>query len=151
MGNWLLAARRYDQPIQQLQNTLRIDPHAQTAHYLLGYALFLTGRSAEALREFGLAGSTPPDILARLGRPADARRRVGELMRERGRRYVDATTIAGGYANLGDRDRAFSWLESAYRDRSAWLLGVLFDQVFDSIRDDPRFQALTMAARRRKG
>ena len=68
-------------------------------------------------------------------------------MRERGRRYVDATTIAGGYANLGDRDRAFSWLDSAYRDRSAWLLGVQFDQVFDSIRGDPRFQALTKRIR----
>ena len=147
MGNWSLAARRFDQAIQQLQKTLGIDPHAETAHYELGYALFLTGRSADALKEFELAGSTPPDILARLGRPADARRRLGELMRERGRRYVDATTIAGGYANLGDRDRAFSWLDSAYRDRSAWLLGVQFDPVFDSIRGDPRFQALTKRIR----
>jgi TolB-like protein len=142
-GNWLLLMRKYDQAIQQFRKTLRIDPHSEAAHEQLGYALFLAGRSADALKEFGPPDSMPPDILARLGRPEAARRRLGELIRERGRRYLDATSIAGGYANLGDRDRAFAWLDSAYTDRSAWLIALRLDPSFDSLRADPRFQTLT--------
>ena len=142
-GNWLLASRKYDEAIQQFRKTLRIDPHAETAHQQLGYALFFAGRSADALKEFGLLDSIPPDILARMGRPEAARRRLGKLIRERGRRYLDATSIASGYANLGDRDRAFAWLDSAYTDRSAWLIALRLDPSFDALHGDPRFQALT--------
>jgi len=90
-----------------------------------------------------LLDSIPPDILARMGRPEAARRRLGKLIRERGRRYLDATSIASGYANLGDRERAFAWLDSAYRDRSAWLLALRLDPFFDALHGDPRFHALT--------
>ena len=46
------------------------------------------------------------------------------------------------YAQLGDRDEAFAWLEKAYANR---LFGLLFLKVspeWDGIRDDPRFAAL---------
>jgi len=140
-GNWLLLAGRYEQAMQQYHKALDIDPYSD-GHEQLGYALFVVGRRREALEEFARAGGTPPGILARLGRSQDAQRRLAELIRERSSRYRDAIVIAEGYANLGNRDLAFAWLDTAYSDRSSWLLTLAFLPLFDSIRPDPRFQAL---------
>jgi hypothetical protein len=40
------------------------------------------------------------------------------------RRYVDPAEIAGNYAELGDKDQAFAWLEKAYSEKSN-VLGYL--------------------------
>jgi len=49
--------------------------------------------------------------------------------------------IATVYTGLGDRDAAFQWLESAYRER-AMRLQELPDPIFDSLRSDGRFRSL---------
>jgi len=43
---------------------------------------------------------------------------------------------------LGERDRALAWLDTAYADRSATLLGLPYMQPFDAMRGDSRFRAL---------
>ena len=51
--------------------------------------------------------------------------------------------IATIYAGLGDKDRAFEFLERAYQERSwdiAWFLKA--DLRVDNLRSDPRFQDL---------
>jgi len=50
-------------------------------------------------------------------------------------------TIAGAYAWDGDRDKAFQWLDRAYKQRDGCLADIKFDPVFDSLRGDPRFRA----------
>ena len=49
--------------------------------------------------------------------------------------------VAGVYAQLGDKDRAFEWLDKAYQSRSCmyWLRQ---DPRLDSIHSDSRFQEL---------
>src|SRR6185295_1265018 len=71
------------------------------------------------------------------------------LMREREERaelstqhYVSAYRIAAVYAALGDRDRAFKWLEHAYESRDGWLIWLVVDPVVDSLRSDERFTDL---------
>jgi hypothetical protein len=53
--------------------------------------------------------------------------------------YVDPAWIAGDYAVLGDKDRAFSWLEKAYREKSGGLPFIKSAPVFDSLQSDPRY------------
>jgi len=47
------------------------------------------------------------------------------------------------YANLGENDKAFAFLEKAYSEKSfdiSWSLKS--DLLLDSLRPDPRFQSL---------
>jgi len=50
--------------------------------------------------------------------------------------------IAEIYIGLGDKDRAFEWLEKAYEDRSEWLTWIAIEPKLDPIRADPRFAEL---------
>jgi hypothetical protein len=43
---------------------------------------------------------------------------------------------------LGDRDRAFQWLDSALAARSPYLLALKADRQWNPIRADARFDAL---------
>jgi hypothetical protein len=46
------------------------------------------------------------------------------------------------YAELGETDQAFRWLDTAYQERDYWLLGLKTDSSPDLIRSDPRFAEL---------
>ena len=52
------------------------------------------------------------------------------------------TLIAEAYARLGDKDLAFQWLERAYREREAGIVGLNTDPAWASLRSDPRFKDL---------
>lgn len=49
------------------------------------------------------------------------------------------SSLAFVYAPLGDKDAALRWLESAVEERSIFLIEMNDDEIFDSLRDDPRF------------
>lgn len=46
------------------------------------------------------------------------------------------------YVALGDRDRAFTWLEKGREQHSEVVLDLKADPAFEPLRSDPRFQAL---------
>jgi hypothetical protein len=50
--------------------------------------------------------------------------------------------IAAVYVRLGDRDKAFEWLDKAYEARSPYLLALKVDRQWNPIRNDPRFARL---------
>jgi hypothetical protein len=61
----------------------------------------------------------------------------------------DAYQVAEIYAWRGETDKAFEWLERAYRQRDGGLVAVLpwvspvkWNPVFRSLHDDPRYSAL---------
>lgn len=56
--------------------------------------------------------------------------------------YVGPIHFAKIYMGLGNLSRAFEYLEQTYRDRSAWLLTLRRDPLFDDIREHPQFQDL---------
>jgi len=56
--------------------------------------------------------------------------------------YWSSYTIATLYADLGDKEQAFRWLDTAYQERDAALLGLKTDYLLDSVRSDPRFPEL---------
>jgi tetratricopeptide (TPR) repeat protein len=56
--------------------------------------------------------------------------------------YSSASNIALLYADVGDKDQAFRWLNTAYQERD-WLLQRLKTYfLFDPLRSDPRFPEL---------
>lgn len=56
--------------------------------------------------------------------------------------YSSAYGIASMYAELGERDQAFRWFDTAYQERNLFMLGLKTDFSLDPIRTDPRFAEL---------
>ena len=56
--------------------------------------------------------------------------------------YVYPYDIAKLYADLGDMDHAFEWLNTAYQEHGTGLIGLRTDFMFDSLRSDPRYAEL---------
>ena len=56
--------------------------------------------------------------------------------------YSSSYGIAALYADLGDKDEAFKWLNTAYQERGLELLGLRTDFLLDALHSDPRFDEL---------
>jgi hypothetical protein len=76
------------------------------------------------------------------GDKGPAREALAKLDEQRAKGYVSAYEIALTHHCLTDNDRAFEWLETAYRERAANLIHLNTDPRFDSLRTDPRFHDL---------
>ena len=61
---------------------------------------------------------------------------ASEMRREK---YVSAYQIASVYAALGEREKAFAWLETAVRERDSWMNLLKVDPRLDPLRTDARF------------
>jgi adenylate cyclase len=57
--------------------------------------------------------------------------------------YIPPFNLAIVYLGLGDRPRALDYLEQAYDNNSQWMPYLRGDRIFDPLRADPRFAALT--------
>ena len=98
----------------------------------------LVSSSISSLRKQLAAGEiTPKDIILDVVKAIEAR----NAQRKTG--YFSAYRLADLYADLGDKEQAFRWLKTAYRERDSLpLLGLKTDFLLDSIRSDPRFVEL---------
>jgi tetratricopeptide (TPR) repeat protein len=80
--------------------------------------------------------------LAAAGRTKEAREVLGTLEALARKRYLPPYAIALVHAGLGERERAFHWLDRAYEVRDVHLVFLTVDPKWDPYRADPRFQAL---------
>jgi serine/threonine protein kinase/Tfp pilus assembly protein PilF len=147
----LVMSRRYDQAIQQHKKTAELDPNFFYFESLLGIAYREKGTFADSVAEYQRlqrATGGPPFLglaitYARMGKTAEARNILDEFLKRSEREYVSPDEIALIYANLGEKDQAFAWLDRAYEARSAFLITrILGCPNFDPLRSDPRFDAL---------
>ena len=65
-----------------------------------------------------------------------------ELLARSKTSYLSRYIMATVYTALGDKNRAFAELEQAYQQRSFFLSLIQIDPELDSLRPDPRFQAM---------
>nr|MBA3892962.1 hypothetical protein [Gemmatimonadales bacterium] len=73
------------------------------------------------------------------GRPDDARAVLARLDSLSDQRYVSPYLLAGIGEAMGDRRRAFAWLEEAVADRAGQLVYLKLDTRLDRLRGDRRF------------
>jgi hypothetical protein len=65
-----------------------------------------------------------------------------ETLKERERtKYVSPLDFARAYAQLGEKDLTFKYIDAAFVDRSPGLVFLKVDRAWDRVRDDPRFTA----------
>ncbi len=147
-------SRNYDQAIDQFQKTLELDPNFLPPHNFLPAAYEQKGMFEEAIAGFqkaitvaNVAGN--PLTMAGLahtyavsGRKTEARKLLAELQRLSEQSYVPATAVALVYTGLGEKDKAFAWLDKAVEEHSFSLAYVKVEPRFDPLRSDPRFADL---------
>ena len=80
---------------------------------------------------------------AAIGRRAEAEKILRELQRQSKTSYVSPYMIATIYAGLGEKDKAFEFLERAYQERSFDIpYFIKADLRIDSLRSDSRYADL---------
>src|SRR5437899_476686 len=146
----LYVARRYDEAIAVQQKSLDLDPGSAHAHMLLALPLAGKGSYAEALAEArkmaALAGDAPNFagilgyVAGRAGERAQAQHILTALERRPPGNTAFAITLV--HLGLGHNDQALRWLQTAYQERSEWLVMVTPAPFFDPLRPDQRFSAL---------
>jgi tetratricopeptide (TPR) repeat protein len=143
-------SHQYDRVIEQSNKMLEMDHNSTQAHAWLGYGYLQKGLYEQAIREMQI-GFDPQsgDGLAQLGyayavagRKSEALKALAELQALSGRKYSSPVRVARIYAGLGDKERAFEWLEKGFASRSDHLTQLKTDPTFDSLRSDPRFADL---------
>src|SRR5262249_2450478 len=149
LAYYLYHARRYDDAIVQVRTTLELDPASTLAHHLLGRCLLSKGDTAGAIAEFqrsktNVAGAWYQGLLGYAYAISGDRPRAEQILREleemAKRQYVNTTAFATIYVGLGEKQKALDWLDKSHEDQESacWYLRV--DPVYDSVRNEPRFQ-----------
>lgn len=152
MGWMLFETRRYDEAVHELRSFLAVQPNHAVALWDVGIALTDENQAQDAIpvleKAVSLSNRSPGVIggliraYARAGRRKDALRLLAELERRRNAGYVPAGAFVNAYLGLGENDKAFFWLEQAYKEHSNTLQFLKLDPLFDPIRGDPRFADL---------
>lgn len=145
MGTAFYFSRQYDQAAKQYQRVLELDPNFPLAHRWLAKTYEQNKKYDEAIREFqkaeallGESADSSPAlavVYALSGRENIARGMLDQLKKDHASPYH----IAAVYACLGEKDRAFEWLQKAYQERDAQLIELKIEPEFDSLHSDPRF------------
>jgi len=145
-------SRQYDQAIEQGRRALELYPNSFYIQFWLGSAYREKKMYPEAIATFGRAkaasGNNPWMVLALghaysvSGNTAEAKNAITELERISRTRYVPALYTAVIYIGLGDKDKAFQWLNKAFAERTDRLVYLNAEPVADPLRSDPRFRDL---------
>lgn len=145
-GELHFFAHQFDQAIEVWRKTLELYPDSASTHYALSRALAQKGLNAEArtetLRAEELWGadqrtlSTYRYAYSRFGMPGIWRKEI-ELAR-----YPHPFDFARLYAQLGEQDRAFKWLEKSFDERDYRMVLLKVEPELDGLHPDPRFQGL---------
>jgi len=147
LGYAYYDARQYERAIDQERKTLESDPNYSPAHNILGRAYLQKAMYNEDIAEFEKAGSGDLYDLGRAyamaGRMAEAQKVLDQLSARSKQRYVAPKGPALIYAALGEKEKAFEWLEKSYQDHSLGVgPSIKSFPGFDPLRSDPRFAAL---------
>jgi TolB-like protein/tetratricopeptide (TPR) repeat protein len=147
-----IATGQYEDAEKHASQALSLGAADQLARLTLGWSYGERRRFDEAIPEFqkavvGWQNAVFPTAAlghayAVSGQESAAREVLDKLLARSKTEYVSAYEIAAIYAGLGDRDRAFEWLEKAYEERASLLVYFRMDPRIWSLRSDARFQEL---------
>ena len=144
-------AHRFAKARDELKDSFELEAGSATARLFLGLTLVEMGSVDEAIPELetALQVARSPEMIAalgyafaRAGHIDRARLALGELMAFAHARYTSPSLIAQVHAGLGETIQAFEWLEKAADVHAADLAWLPVRPIFDSLRPEPRFQAL---------
>ena len=138
-----------------IENSLKIielDPNFGPAYQYLGLSYLKKGRNAEASAAVEKAGELTKrsgvtlgdlgHVYAVTGKQTHAQAVISELENKYARKEATGQDIAAIYVGLGEKDKAFDWLERDFQVHNDRLPNIRWELQFESLRDDPRFKNL---------
>ncbi|PYS61264.1 MAG: hypothetical protein DMF74_16720 [Acidobacteria bacterium] len=138
--------------IEQDKKIIELDPGFWIAHNDMGWAYLKQRRYEEATAEFQKAVDSSARASLTLGnlghcygvtgRRAEALRLIQELEDRYTKQEAIGFFIGTVYAGLGDKDKAFAWLEKDFQQRSGQLPFIRWWPNFESLRSDSRYDDL---------
>src|SRR5262249_14978164 len=152
LGKILYSAGQRDQAMAQYRNALELNPNFANAYKLLASYYLAEGRYEEAIAAAEKMSANAPDksngraflgyTYAVADKRAEAEKILHELQEEAKQSHVDSGKFALIYTGLGDKDRAFEFLQKELKE--AKVLPLFFNVLpeWASLRTDPRFGAL---------
>jgi serine/threonine protein kinase len=144
-------ARQYDEAISACRKVTEDDPGFALSHYCLAQAYWGKRMYPHVIEEWKSYGKLADDRnesefafalqqgFRAAGWKAALAKGIEVRQAQRKTGYSSASAIGGLYADLGDKDQAFQWLDTAYRERDYWLIGLRTNFLFDPLHSDPRF------------
>src|SRR6266498_2627714 len=137
-----------------IENSLKVielDPNYPSAHRALGESYLKQGRNAEAIASLEKAVELSNRDAVTLmylgygygvvGKRVEANAIVKELEEKYASKASVGRYVAAVYAGLGEKDKAFEWLEKDFQTKGD-LADSRWQIPFESLRDDPRFKDL---------
>ncbi len=154
LASTLGRAGRYDEALQAYRDVPDLDFNSEMRHRRIAAIYDRKGMSREAMAEWLMAlrlggkeeVAASVDSVYRVSGYAVARRaylwgdiRAAERRAQGAYPRPPSFVIATDYALLGEKDRAFAWLERAFRDREGLLMFLTISPYLEALRPDPRF------------
>jgi adenylate cyclase len=158
VGSMLQGAGRHREAIGAFQRTLELQPNFGMAREALAVSYRALGQDADALREALESKRADGSTAEEIERFRQAYQRNGwrgfdelELKLALARFdgwHLDAFSLAGKSAQVGNKAEALRWLDVAYQARSGALIWLPSnDRIHALLADEPRYRALLVAMR----
>jgi serine/threonine protein kinase/tetratricopeptide (TPR) repeat protein len=146
--------RQFDKAIEADNKVIADIPNFPAAHNGLSISYWGLRKYPQAIEQYKLGGQADKNM-AELGAAMDAGfhsggwpgalRKAIEVslaQRKSTAEYASPYTIAQFYSDLGDKDHAFEWLNTAYHEHDEGLVTLRVDFTMDPLRSDPRYAEL---------
>ena len=143
----LFYERKYDESEALSKKNVELDPDFWYAHWQLFYVYRMKRDYASAVEELAKVQDArgEPDA-AKLIRESFAKGDwqgfLRKITEQRSRLKLYPYFVATFFAELGEKDKAFEYLEKAYQAHDTNLIYLKVNPDWDDLRDDPRFQEL---------
>jgi serine/threonine protein kinase/tetratricopeptide (TPR) repeat protein len=150
------SGRQYEKAIEVCKRIIADSPAFGRAHVVMGGQYWWQNKYPEAIQEWKTGADLEADkngqeLAAAMdagfrsgGRSGALRKAIEVLLAQRKAKagYVSPYQIASTYADLGDKDHAFEWFQTAFQERDGGLIGIPTDPACDFLRSDPRYKEL---------
>ena len=136
----------YDKALASIRRAFSIQAENKGAMLIVGWAYEQKGMFSEAvsaMEKFFPSSARTASMahaLALWGKRQAAEQLLAQLLEDSRKKYVSAYDVAVVYAGLGDRDRAFEWLNKACEEHAGFLPYIRSDPRMKAVRGDPRLQ-----------
>jgi eukaryotic-like serine/threonine-protein kinase len=149
-----ITARQYDEAIGVCKKLANENPTFAWVHFYLAQAYWGKRMYPQIIEEWKAYGRisgdrNESDFASALEQGFRSASWKGALTKaieirlaQRKTGYYSPFMIATLYADLGDKDQGFRWLNTAYQEHDYWLVYLKTDFLLDPLRSDPRFAEL---------